>query len=158
MQLFIRVRCWILPMLIETEYTEFQAASNFGTHFVSFITIFWKKNKQTCDTHIISSEEEVGTVEPIYVTRFFLHCTQKALVSCTCFFVCLKLFPVSMWLSLDWKSCDHHFSWKNGHKQSVKYVWKCHQTWDKIKRVNGFSSRGTPSNRPDLQLIPQPKG
>ena len=38
-----KVRCWILPTLIKTKNTQFQAASNFRTHFVSFITIFWKK-------------------------------------------------------------------------------------------------------------------
>ena len=30
--------------LIKTEYTEFQAVRIFSTHFVSFVTIFWKKH------------------------------------------------------------------------------------------------------------------
>ena len=41
----LQSKFWLLPMLMKTKNTEFHAASNSGTHFVSFITIFWKKHR-----------------------------------------------------------------------------------------------------------------
>ena len=56
--------------------------------------------------------------------------------------------------SCDWKSCDRHFYGKMAtyNRQNMPSESRQNQ-WS-----NGFSSRGTPSNTPDLRFILPPMG
>ena len=128
----------------------YQAASNFRTHIVSFIMIFRKKHPWHLNH--FQWERSRNNSRTYIRHNFFLHCTQWVLVSCIFFF----FFFLSVLNDIRLPG-ECHFSSKMAtyNRQNMcENATKLRQNQGSA----GFSSKGTPSKRPDLWFIPQPKG
>ena len=148
--------------LLESQVLDFTHAIKAWVYRISNCQQFWHTPSVLSwfSGKIISSEEEVGTtVEPSYVTCFFLHCTQKALISYNFFFFHRVLNGSQL-------PHDCHVIWSHviitppvkWPHMIGKICVKMPSKLRKNQESNGFSSRGIPSYRPELLFILQPKG
>ena len=152
----LEVRYWILPTLIKTKNTEFQAASNFGTHFVNFITIFWKKYSWQLNHFQWGRSRNNSRTYICYLFLSALHIVRAGLLYYFFFVLNCSRLPRDCHMTESHVILPPPIKWPHTiNKIYVKMRSTSRQNWES----NGFSSRDTPSsNRPDLQLLPQPKG